>query len=606
MKHFKFLFRHWFLFAVIIATGICIPVLDGLIFSFVFPALEGFQGIKDSGLGFPFKQVSGFFVNMDFPLRLKTMAILLVGITLLKGILFFINGILSYRLQIVTLKHFNMTFFKQLMRIGIGYLNSRKYSDLYTLGTYNITSLYCLIVLINNSLIQFFNIAVLLVMLILLSWKMTLVSLLFTGIGSLILRKVAYKAEFTGRFVGEARKFVNNVLLNGIRGGKTIRLFNRENNEVEKFEKVVDDFNGGYLKLGKIKSLVRPAFEATGMFCLAVIIIASSFIFPRYDAAALGTLMVFIVVFQRISKSVMELNNTRVEFVAELPIYREFFNFLDTADKHLLPNGKERFTGLKNDIEFRKVRFSYGQEEPVVLNQASFIMPKGKKTGIVGTSGAGKSTLAELLLRFYDPLEGSILVDGRDLRDIDINSWRKNIGVVSQDVFLFNDTVRANIAYAKPDATQQEIEAAARKAYAHEFIQEFPKGYDTLLGERGVLLSGGQRQRIAIARAIIINPEILVFDEATSSLDSGSEKIVQRALDEVGEGKTVFTIAHRLSTVFDSDKIIVVEAGNIVEQGAHQELLRNNGLYRKLVSMQELEVKIKEEEDNLKSSAVKK
>ncbi len=203
------------------------------------------------------------------------------------------------------------------------------------------------------------------------------------------------------------------------------------------------------------------------------------------------------------------------------------------------------------------------------------------------------------MLRFYDPQEGSILIDGIDLRDLDVYSWRRYIGVVSQDIFLFNDTVRANITFAKPDATQAEIEQAAKRAFAHEFIKELPYGYDTVIGEKGVLLSGGQRQRIAIARAVIVEPTILIFDEATSALDTESERYVQTAMDAIGKDKTVVTIAHRLSTVFGSDKIGVMDHGRIIEEGRHEELLRQNGLYTKLVKMQDLEREIKEEEQKV-------
>ena len=232
--------------------------------------------------------------------------------------------------------------------------------------------------------------------------------------------------------------------------------------------------------------------------------------------------------------------------------------------------------------------FGYNAGETIVLKNVSFRIPRGEKVGVAGASGAGKSTLSELLLRFYDPQEGQILVDGLDLKEFDIVSWRKKIGIVSQDVFLFNDSIRANISFGKPNASPDEIEEAARKAHAHEFIQEMPEGYDTLVGDRGVRLSGGQKQRIAIARAIILDPEILILDEATSALDTEAERIVQRALDDVASGRTVFTIAHRLSTIAHYDKILVMDSGQIVEQGRHEELLQKGGIYKRLVEMQDL------------------
>jgi subfamily B ATP-binding cassette protein MsbA len=222
------------------------------------------------------------------------------------------------------------------------------------------------------------------------------------------------------------------------------------------------------------------------------------------------------------------------------------------------------------------------------IKKASFIIPKGAKVGIVGSSGVGKSTTIELLLRFYDPQEGVILVDGVDLMKVDLASWRKLIGVVTQETFLFHDTVSNNIAFAKSDVTEEEIVQAAKLAHADEFIRGMPNGYDTIIGDRGLLLSGGERQRIAIARAILHNPEILIFDEATSSLDSESERIVQGALQKISENKTVIAIAHRLATIINFDQIILLEKGLIVHSGSHHDLLRQSELYRKFINMQTL------------------
>jgi len=362
---------------------------------------------------------------------------------------------------------------------------------------------------------------------------------------------------------------------------------------------VVDQYNDVFFKIGKLQVLVGPITEILGGIIVGIIIIVGSFILTNYTNYGLEVLLVFLLAFTRMMNPINVINKTRASFLGDLPYYRDFFNFLEDNDKSLLVNGKKVFDGLNKGLELRNVNFAYNPQERIILNNASFYIPKGKKLGVVGPSGAGKSTLTELFLRFYDPQSGAILVDDCDLRDLEISSWRKKIGVVSQDVFLFNDTVRANIAYAKPEATQEEIDVAARKAFAYDFIQELPQGYDTLLGERGVLLSGGQRQRIAIARAILVNPEIFIFDEATSSLDTTAEKIVQQALDEIGKGKTVITIAHRLSTIFDSDLIVVIDAGQIVEQGTHVELMQKQDLYYSLVKLQTIEGQVQEKEDKL-------
>ena len=208
---------------------------------------------------------------------------------------------------------------------------------------------------------------------------------------------------------------------------------------------------------------------------------------------------------------------------------------------------------------------------------------------VVGPSGTGKTTLLDLIPRFYDPIRGRILIDGIDVKEVSLRSLRRQIGIVTQETILFNDTIRANIAYGNLSASQEKIEAAAIQAHAHEFIKHLPKGYDTIIGDRGMKLSGGERQRIAIARALLKNPPILILDEATSQLDSEAERIVQEALDRLIQGRTVFVIAHRLSTVRNAHRIVVIEKGRIVEEGSHSELISRDGLYKRLYSMQEIE-----------------
>ena len=243
------------------------------------------------------------------------------------------------------------------------------------------------------------------------------------------------------------------------------------------------------------------------------------------------------------------------------------------------------FTGKHDRIRFEHVTFGYDPAEPV-LRDIDFEARAGEVIALVGPSGGGKTTMVDLLARFYDPTEGRITIDGVDLRDFSTRSLRSRFGIVTQETVLFHDTVRANIAYGLPDATQEQIERAARAAYAADFIAQLPEGYDTVLGERGTRLSGGQRQRIAIARAILRDPPILVFDEATSALDSESEKLVQLAIGELLHGRTVFVIAHRLSTVRDADRILVLKNGHIVESGRHAELVERDGTYRQLYDMQ--------------------
>jgi len=251
-----------------------------------------------------------------------------------------------------------------------------------------------------------------------------------------------------------------------------------------------------------------------------------------------------------------------------------------------MPQGNVQYTKLQEGVHFNHISFAYPRHEKLVLKDLDLYLPRGTTLALVGSSGAGKSTVADLLPRFYDPISGSITIDGVDLREYDLQSLRKAMGIVSQDTFLFNDSVRNNIAYGRPEASGEEIMTAATRANAYEFISKLPEQFDTLVGDRGVMLSGGQRQRLAIARALLQNPEILILDEATSALDTVSERLVQSAIDDLSRDRTTLVIAHRLSTVQKAHQIAVLDQGCVVEVGTHEELLQKGGYYSRLYSMQ--------------------
>jgi subfamily B ATP-binding cassette protein MsbA len=267
----------------------------------------------------------------------------------------------------------------------------------------------------------------------------------------------------------------------------------------------------------------------------------------------------------------------------------QLFQFMDTEDVVVEKPGAKRLRRFSRSIKFDGVSFSYernGEDGPEILHGIDLEVKRGEILAVVGSSGAGKSTLVHLIPRFFDVADGRLLIDGQDVRDVTLSSLRSQVGIVTQETVLFNDTVRNNIAYGQPHVPQREVEAAARAAQAHDFILAMPSGYDTVIGERGVRLSGGERQRLAIARALLKNAPILILDEATSALDSESEALVQSALHNLMSGRTVFVIAHRLSTVRRADRIVVIENGAIADIGAHDELMRKFGTYRRLYELQ--------------------
>jgi subfamily B ATP-binding cassette protein MsbA len=379
---------------------------------------------------------------------------------------------------------------------------------------------------------------------------------------------------------------INSLLYETIIGTRIVKAFNMENHEIGKFNQINQDYYKISMKSIKRLLLLSPATEFLG--CIAGIfvffwggreVIAGKLSFGVFGLF-LGSLLSLIRPFKKLS-NVNSLNQQAV--AASERIYE----VLETHPTVVEKINASELAGFKNSIVFDNVWFNYGSME--ILKNINLEVERGQILAIVGPSGTGKTTLVDLIPRFYDPKKGRILIDGIDIREVSLKSLRQQIGIVTQETILFNDTIKANIAYGNLFAAEKEIEQAAIQAYAHDFIKHLPAGYDTVIGDRGMKLSGGERQRIAIARALLKNPSILILDEATSQLDSEAERIVQEALDRLIQGRTVFVIAHRLSTVRAAHWIVVLDKGRIVEQGLHSELIDKEGLYRRLYQIQELQ-----------------
>lgn len=331
--------------------------------------------------------------------------------------------------------------------------------------------------------------------------------------------------------------------------------------------------------------MAPPIIELIGvMFVAALIFFGEREI--RLGRMDLAQFVLFLILLFRSYDPMRKLSRLHNSFSQALAAAQHVWEVLDEhAEIKEKPRAIE-LTPLRKEIEFRDLHFGYSNEERSVLHGVSLTVPAGKMVALVGESGGGKSTLTKLLPRFHDPSSGSVLWDGVELRDATLASLRRQIALVTQETVLFNDTVRYNITYGKPDATESEIENAARAALAHDFISELPQGYDTIVGERGIFLSGGQRQRLAIARALLIDAPVLILDEATSALDAESEQLVQRAIGNLIRNRTTIVIAHRLSTIRKADLIVVMERGQIIERGTHAELLARGGQYQKLYELQ--------------------
>jgi len=581
-------FRKFILVAFVLSVGVSLSETIGV--TLVFPLLEGIKGGSATQMSFPFNCVSSYFVGMDMRTRIQTVALLLVLIFGIKGILTYLNNLVSSRLLLLITKYLRIQCFNRIVYMKMGSFNSKRFGDMVTLFVNHASAVSGIVYNFVTLFPRLITIIMLVSVLFLLSWQMTLTALVLIVFSMLILLGIGKLAERAGKAIEMSYKKMNCTILDALMGMKVIRLFNREKNFVESFDRDAENTRMSEFKQQKINGLVPPLFEFTGVTSLALIMLIGSLVLSRYSDASLQVLMLFMVVLFRILPQTSFINSTQVLIKGSWHYLIQFCAFIKEEKNIFLINGGRNFAGLKQSIEISNLTFGYNLNESIILNRISCFIHKGSKIGIVGPSGGGKSTITELLLRFYDPQIGQILIDGIDLKEYDWHSWRKRIGVVTQDSFLFNDTIALNIAFANPEASQKEIEQAAKRAHIHDFIEGLPKGYKTQIGERGVRLSGGQRQRICIARAILLEPEILIFDEATSSLDTESERIVQEALDDVSKGKTVITIAHRLSTVFNSDVIFVIESGKLTQKGSHKELFEQEGVYRNLVQMQSLGV----------------
>ncbi|HEY0591879.1 MAG TPA: ABC transporter ATP-binding protein [Thermoanaerobaculia bacterium] len=371
-----------------------------------------------------------------------------------------------------------------------------------------------------------------------------------------------------------------------IKGVRIVKAFSMEPFEIDRFREATRRHLSINLKAQRIQALTSPVMELLAGVCM-VLLFGYAAIRIRAGALTLGQFMSFLIALAGMYAPIKRLNKVNLAVNTALSAAERVFMLLDVHNEVIEKPDAKKLTAVGHGIEYRNVEFAY-RERPV-LRGITFSVAPGEVVAIVGGSGAGKSTLVNLLPRFYDVSGGSVMIDGTDIRDATLESLRGLIGFVTQEVILFNDTVRNNIAYGRVDIPHEEIERAARAANAHEFIMKVDGGYDAMIGEGGVLLSGGQRQRLAIARALLKNSPILILDEATSALDTESERLVQQALANLMEGRTTLVIAHRLSTVRRADKIIVLDAGAIVESGTHDELLARKGIYRKLYEMQFLE-----------------
>ncbi len=514
---------------------------------------------------------------------LLNVCLLLIGAFVLKNFFVYFSNQIVNRVETKTLKKLRDTVFEKIVQMELGYFNRNRVGTLmnYVMGEVNVVHGN-----IGSSFItflrQFLNAAFFLAVLFVISWKLTFFAFAVSGLSLWSIRVLGRKIRVQADVVQAQSGDMNSLLQEVFNGIKVVKSNAMEVREATRFNAFTDTYRRANLKVNALRGIISPFNETMGVAAIALVLwFGGKQVFAGEITSV--ELMVFAFALYSVMNPIKAIAENIARVQEGLSAAERLFALIDKPSA--MKNGTKKIDKFEHEIRFEDVWFRYG-EKPV-LKGVSFTVKKGEMVGLVGQSGSGKSTIVDLLLRFYDVEHGRILIDGVDIREFEISSLRRLFGVVNQEVILFNDTIAKNIAYGMTgEAKQERIEQAAKIANAHQFILEKPEQYQTLIGDRGVQLSGGQRQRISIARAMLKNPPVLIFDEATSALDNESEKVVQAAIENAMSERTAIVIAHRLSTLKNADKIIVMEQGEIIEQGSHAELMEKNGTYRHLYEMQ--------------------
>lgn len=527
------------------------------------------------------------FDNMFKPNDYTYLYILPITVVLIyvaKSSFLFMQGFLMSFIGNKVIEKLRNETFEKMIRLPVKYYSDQSTGALMSRITNDINLVQSSIPTIISMFRAVLTMIGLIGVIIYMNYKLALIAIVLYPIFIFPLSIISKKLRKYSHLGQERMGDLTSVLQESFSGIRVVKAFVAEDKEVERFEKA----NAQTIKYANKSvlagNLASPLTEALGSFGIGAVLLMGGYQVIS-GTSTTGTFIAFLAALVQIYEPVKLFANSNNALQASIAATDRVFSMFDEEDEIIENKGSIPCNAEGKDIEFKNVSFKY-KDNIYALKNISFNVKAGSTVAFVGPSGAGKTTLAHLIPRFYDVTEGAILIGGINIKDYDLYSLRHNIATVSQDAFLFNDTIRNNISYSKENATDEEIKNAARAAYADEFIENFPEKYDALCGERGVKLSGGQKQRITIARALLKNPPILILDEATSALDTESERVVQKALDNLMKGRTSFVVAHRLSTILNADIIVVFNNGGIEAIGRHEEILVSSPTYKNLYEMQ--------------------
>jgi ATP-binding cassette, subfamily B, bacterial MsbA len=585
----KSMFRYPLLVFLTILMGFSGALFNGISTILIVPILLELLGQSAdliNKLPDILKQFLMLFDGVPGPYRLAVMAVSVVALIILKNAANYGGALASNSLNRKLSASLRLEGLRLLLDVDMAYYSQTKVGDLINHLNVEVSRTAVAVRTLAKIVIALVTILVFLVILLCVSWQLTLIATVALGLVALINQTAIRQAKVFGGELSEFSRNYSSRIVEILSGIRLVKGTANEENEYNTISKLISDREVSEYRSQLLFAGIAPINEICSIIALISVAAVGRMLMAEQIEVFSSVLFTYLLVLFRMLPSIGQLNSSRSQLANVEPSVMVVSEFLRRDDKPFMVPGHRPYTQLRSGVHFQSLSFTYPRHHKQVLKGVNLYLKKGTTLALVGASGAGKSTLADLLPRFYDPTGGCIKIDDIDLKELDVTSFRRSLGIVSQDTFLFNATVRENLIYGRLHATDDEIKDAMYRANAHEFIETLPQGLETLIGDRGVLLSGGQRQRLAIARALLQDPDILILDEATSALDTISERLVQKAIDELSRDRTTLVIAHRLSTVQNADQIAVLDQGCVVETGTHTELLSKGGYYSQLCAIQ--------------------